>query len=573
MSFDKIQSPESVSQEQSSSEGGLSLSPPSFSLTADAGDAPIQRQESAEGELTTDTVQTLTPEQQTAATGHNTFVLGEAAGINALQGGLGTEVSGTFDAATNQAIATYQTNNNLARTDGKLDRDTLDRLVRNLVTNGNHTAAAAIARDFFKLDEQAQETLVQYSADQTESATVANNDAGTPVLTLGASAFTDGLTSLGTALDSALGSGASIADESWDVLFAETNTQRQDALWDNPNQAAEAGLVIWVRENFPSEEDIQNYMSRDDVTDADKIATIGKLSVELGRLEFLMGVLFHGGTNQSWESDGANRGPFVNHFKSEVGNGVNGAAWCTMFSGYLKRMLGFNDDLSTGGPLIFNAGMRLDWWATSGSNLLTGQDDFSDPSDFEDYSGNSIDTADWVTLRNTLNNNSLSEAQRETETDTFLSTRMTPQPGDIMVINTGSSTNQYSGSSSHTVTVESYSGHEVSTVEGNRGHKVTGVTLDLSDGSDVGQIIMMTRIGTEFFPQNEEDTTADAAPAAEGAAVEAEDQIEAADLLKPLTLMTRQLQLMADRRSYISDNSATATVADMAGTNSGGGTN
>lgn len=539
--------------------GGVTRQAPAFNLPGGNGGTAT-----ATATATTLPAVTLTTEQLTAARSLNQFLLGEAAAVNALQAALGVAASGTFDDATLRAIAGYQTQAALTQRDGRLNRDTLDRLVRALVTAGNQAGVAAIARDFFRLDERTTPVPVAYNASLTSAAAL--NATGT--LEFGPTAFTNGLTSLGAAVDAALGAGSSIADQSWGVLEAGTNAQRQTAVWSNPDAANEAGLAVWVRERFPTEASIREYLNRTDVDQATKVATLGQLAVELGRLEFLMGVLYHGGTDQSWETGapaGQNRGPFVNHYKAEVGNTPNGQPWCTMFTGYLRRMLGFSDALAGGGPLIFNAGMRLDSWATAGRNLITGRDDFDDPSDYADYSGGSIDTADWISLRQSLNRRGITAAERTQAVTDFFAARITPQPGDIMVINTGSTTNAYSGSSSHTVNVETFSGTTVSFIEGNRGDKVTGTSLDLSVAAQAGQVIMMARLGMEFFPHDAP------APAVDGAAPAVASTITATTLLQPLQIMVRELQMLANRRGYVSSDATGASVAAMAGANGGGG--
>lgn len=589
MSFEnsKVRETNGLDKQEPEETGGLSMSPPAFSVSASPEPPPIQRQTlegaNPEGGETATPV-SLTREQITAATSQNSFLLEESAAINAFQTAIGATVSGAFDEPTISAIATYQSTNNIESTPGTINQATLDSAVRALVTAGNQVGAAAIARDFFQLDKRAVPVAVTYNASLAESAQLDQTNANSPVLNLGPTAFTNGLTGLGTALDTAMGAGTSIANQSWGVLEAGTRTERQNAMWSDPNAANEAGLAVWVRENFPTEDTIRTYMSRTDITDEAKIATLGLLAAELGRLEFLMGVIWHGGTDQSWESAGENRGPFVNNFKSEVGNGVNGSAWCTMFAGYLRRMLGFSEELSARGPLIFNAGMRLDHWATSGRNLLSGVDDFDDPSDYADYTGDSIDTNIWIAHRRALRRNGITAQERQELTDTLMTDHFTPQAGDIMIINLGTTTNAYSGSSSHTVNVESFSGYTISTIEGNRGNKVTGTTIDLSDPDDVAQIIMLTRIGTEFYPQNEpapegqEGGQQDAQqPAAEGGAQQAEapaaPQVTQESMLGPLQAMTRQLQLLAHRREYVSSDAAGASVATMAGPNNTGGQN
>lgn len=526
--------------------------------------------EVAEGEVanetTSDNPTTLTAAQSTAAISHNQFLFDQARAVNVIQGFLESPQTGTLDAASCQAISNYQQSNSIARTDGRLDHATLDHMIRAMITAGEREAVLLVAADFYNLNEFANDVLLSVDA---EVAGVPESNAeieGISSFGLGDTAFANGLNGLGEALDSAMGNGTSMNDESLDAVLAGTNTERRAAMWSNPDQANEDGLAVFVRENFPSEEDLGRFLARTDVTDAAKIEAIGQIQIEIGRLEYLLGVLYLGGNTQSWENlapANTNRGTFVNHYKAEVGNGANNQPWCTMFSGYLKRMTGFEEDLSTGGPLIFNAGARLDHWATEGRNYISGVDDFSDPSDFENYTGASIDRADWVGLRQNVNANGTTQAQKQQHIDDFFADRVTPQAGDIVIINTGTTTNNYSGSSSHTVTVESYSDYTISTIEGNRGpHRLTGVEIDLRDATDVAQVICLVRAGTEFYTEND---VPEAAPVEEGQEAEVVADVSSEDILTPLRHMVRNLQLMAGRRNYVGDTNAGATVSDMSG--------
>lgn len=523
-----------------------------------------------DNEATSANPTTLTTTQSTAAVSHNQFLFDQPRAVNILQGFLESPQTGSIDAGTSQAISNYQQANSIARTDGRLDHATLDHIVRAMITAGEREAVLHIAADFYNLGELPNDVILAADATITGDPESNAEIEGVSSFGLGDTAFANGLNGLGEALDSALGNGVSMNDESLDAVLAGTATERRTAMWSNPGQATEDGLATFVRENFPSEEDLGRFLAREDITDEAKVQAIGLIQIEIGRLEYLLGVLYHGGNTQTWENlapANNNRGTFVNHFKAEVGNGVNGRPWCTMFSGYLKRMTGFEDDLSTTGSasLIFNAGLRLDRWATDETNLLTGVDDFSDPSDFENYSGASIDRGDWVTLRQSVNANGTTQEQKEEVIDNFFSTRVTPQAGDIVIMNTGTTTNNYSGSESHTVTVESYNDYTISTIEGNRGpHRLTGVEMDLRDATDVAQVICLVRVGTEFYTENEVPEEAPV-PAAEGQEAVEQPAVSSEDILTPLRHMVRNLQLMADRRNYIGDGDAGATVSDMSG--------
>lgn len=571
--------PETSSRIESESSGGMSLAAPAFNLTASPAqfqtdpNAPIQQ------------VVELTEAQIAVAQSHNDFVLSDAAARNEILTQIGGVAGGVFDQAAVQTIANYQETNEITRQDGRLDRDTLDFIIRAMVDAGDHAGVITVISDFFNLDELPVASELAYDATATgDAAGSTSADTGNAVWTLGPDSFANGLDGLGAAIDTAIGAGTSMNTEALDVLTADSNADRRTAMWSNPDQANEDGLVPWIRENFPTEADLAAFLARTDLTDEQKTAAFGRITVELGRLEYLMGVIYHGGNDQTWENlntPNNNRGTFVNHYKEAVGNNPNGSAWCTMFSGYLKTLLGFSDDLADGGPLIFNSGARLDWWATAGTNFISGADDFSDPSDFADYSGAEIDTADWSTLRTTLSANGMTDEQKETAVDDFLATRTTPQPGDVLIMRIGATNNTYGdGFSSHTMTIESYNNYTLSSIEGNRGQKVTGTELDLRDSSDVGSIICLIRAGVEFFTENEAAPVENAAPenagpegeapaADQDAAAPAAAVVEEADIINPLTQMVRNLQLIAGQKEYIDSNAAGATVADMAGNSAG----
>jgi hypothetical protein len=558
----------------------MSLAAPAFNLTAGPAaqlqsepNAPIQQ------------VVELTEAQITAAISHNNFVLGDAAARNEILSQIGGVAAGTFDQAAVQTLANYQETNTITRQDGRLDKDTLDFIIRAMVDAGDHAGVITVITDFFNLNELQVASELAYDATATgDAAGSTSADTGNAVWTLGPDSFANGLDGLGAAVDTAIGAGTSMNSEALDVMTADTNADRRTAMWSNPDQDNEDGLVPWIRENFPTEADLSAFLARTDLTDAQKTAAFGRITVELGRLEYLMGVMYHGGNDQTWENlntPNNNRGTFVNHFKEAVGNNPNGSAWCTMFSGYLKTLLGFSDDLADGGPLIFNSGARLDWWATAGTNFISGADDFSDPSDFDDYSGAAIDTADWTTLRTSLSANGLTDEQKETAVDDFLADRTTPQPGDVLIMRIGATNNSYGGGfASHTMTIESYNDYTISSIEGNRGQKVTGTELDLRDSADVGSIICLIRAGVEFFTENEAPAAEavapeNAGPEGEGAAADqaaaepVANVIEEADIINPLKQMVRNLQLMADQKEYVDSNAAGASVADMAGNSAG----
>jgi hypothetical protein len=529
----------------------------------------VSVEQGALAESTTETENELTKEQIDKAISNNGFLFSEEKSILLIQAIIGTTCSGVFDENTIRSISSYQIVNNISRTDGNLNKDTLNQLLIYANNNNEQNAVLSIMKDYYSLNLNSdKEISLKYSADQTEVSQKDNSLPDIEQISFGDSAFTNGLTGLHTAFKDVFGYEKTIEHEMMETLFSDSKSERETAVWSNPNTNNQGGLVASIRENFPNEQDISNYLSRTDISNEDKIAGLGALSVELGRLEFLMGVIYHGGNDKTWETDGANKGPFVNYYKSKVGNNVNDRAWCTMFSGYLKRMLGFASDLSTTGPRIFNSGIRLDRWATDGFNVINGIDDFDDPSDYENYSGESIDTDEWIELRNNLSVSGLNTTQKQETLNTFLSNRFTPQPGDIIVINPQSTTtnesNEYhNGGFSHTLTIESFNSPIITTIEGNKDQKATGTSIDLTNSSEVIKILFMARIGVEFYSQNGQN---------ELATNQNTDFVNLDHLLDPIKIMVRNLQLLADQKKYINSNVENSLVYDMGDGATGGST-
>jgi len=545
-----------------------------------ADNVKVEQNKELNGNITETIDNELTKNQIDAAISNNNFIFSEERSIRVIQAITGAQSSGIFDENTIRSISAYQGSNNNARTDGNLDMNTINCIVTEIINNNEHNAALSIMKDYYSLEATSNnEIILKYSANQTESVKKDNTLPGVEQITFSNSAFSNGLTSLHTSFKEAFGYEKTIEHEMIGTLLSSTDSERQTAMWSNPNTTNQSGLVASIRDNFPDEQDIANYLSRNDISNEDKIAGLGALSVELGRLEFLMGVIYYGGNDKIWETYSPtknNKGPFVNYYKNKVGNSENGLAWCTMFSGYLKRILGFSNDLSNTatGPNIFNAGLRLDKWATDGTNLLTGVDDFDDPTDYDNYSGNSIDTEDWISLKNDLSVTGLTATQKQETLNSFLNDRFIPQPGDIIVINPQSTAtnepNKYHANDegylveSHTMTVETFNSPIITTIEGNKDHKTTGTSLDLSDSSDVIKVLFMTRIGIEFFPQNEQN---------ELETNQNTDLLSLDQMLNPLKIMVRNLQLLADHKGYINSNTENARVYDMGDGTPGGSTN
>jgi hypothetical protein len=286
-------------------------------------------------------------------------------------------------------------------------------------------------------------------------------------------------------------------------------TARRDAALKDHQHAVET-LATMLRENLPPKFMLDGYLARTEIDDAAKVQTLGLLAVEVERMEFLLGRLFYRGEG-TWETGGANKGPFPDVYRSTVG-GDSGQAWCTKFSGYARSRLGFHAAPGSSTTSMFHSGWRFQHWSETGKTLGGSGENQTTAADQTVASGAHgsalIETSDWKKLthdltkaRNDAKKKHEDEAAaRQTVADTFLAAHAHPQPGDLVIKTRGSATtNDYSGGESHTMIVERAQGHVISTIEGNRGDQVGGRVMDLSDPGDTGQIIFLSRLGSQFF--------------------------------------------------------------------------
>jgi hypothetical protein len=269
-------------------------------------------------------------------------------------------------------------------------------------------------------------------------------------------------------------------------------------------------LATMLRENLPPKFMLDGYLARTDVDDAAKVQTIGLLAIEVERMEFLLGRLFYRGKG-TWETGGANKGPFPDLYRATVG-GSSGEAWCTKFSGYARSRLGFHAAPGSATTSMFNSGWRFQHWSETGKTLGGTGENQTTAADQTVASGAGgsalIETDDWKKLtrdltkaRHDANKAHADEAAaRQAVTEAFLAAHPHPQPGDLVIKTRGSGGgNDYSGGESHTMMIERAEGHFISTIEGNRSDSVGGRKMDLTDPADTGQIIFLSRLGTQFF--------------------------------------------------------------------------
>ena len=97
-------------------------------------------------------------------------------------------------------------------------------------------------------------------------------------------------------------------------------------------------------------------------TDAEKVATIGKVTAAVARMEWLLGTLYYGGTGKKdtwervWNGDKGkwkkktNRGEFADYYRKEK----DGSAWCTKFATTIYAKV-------TGANAIVGSGAKIGW--------------------------------------------------------------------------------------------------------------------------------------------------------------------------------------------------------------------
>ena len=284
---------------------------------------------------------------------------------------------------------------------------------------------------------------------------------------------------------------------------AKTAAKKEAAKALTAHQKSVVALATWTRENQPPRAILDGYLDRGDVTAEEKVATLGQLAAGVARMEFLLGTMYHQGTKTKWETS-ENRGAFPDTYDAAIGGGAQ--PWCTKFAGYAYTRLGFQAN-QKGTTSEFMSGYRVREWSTTGKGVSNEQITAADQT-AEDAVGTGsavIDKAEWKQLRKDLKK-AKDDDERRTVTEAFFAggAHPLPQAGDIVIKPRGDaeSNNEFtSGGKSHTMLVESFDATEykIHTIEGNVGDKVGGRTIDLKNAVDVSKIIILTRMGTQFF--------------------------------------------------------------------------
>lgn len=173
------------------------------------------------------------------------------------------------------------------------------------------------------------------------------------------------------------------------------------------------------------------------------------------------------------------------------------------FAGYAYKRLGFEageDDTTS----MFYSGYRLRKWSITGKGVgrKAPQITASERTVAAEAStGQLIDKGEWKALRKDLKKAKDAKARTQVAEE-FFETRPQPQSGDILVKPRGKrKNNEFTGGKSHTMLVDRFDATNlvIYTVEGNTANKIGARKIDLTDPDDVGGIVFLARIGTEYF--------------------------------------------------------------------------
>lgn len=339
----------------------------------------------------------------------------------------------------------------------------------------------------------------------------------------------------------------------------------EGAKTDADRQKAALAVAGWNRANMLNQPDVQAYLARPDVSMEEKTATMGQLAVEVARSEFLAGWSYEGGVDKGgangWENDGKNSGAFPTWYQDQVktaGTG-DGNAWCTSFVGSAYKQTGFqfNKDAKAATAMSpFWSGLRLDNWATTGQSIDGKQLNANGSRVVDPATGSKrLGPNKWSSLDADLAADKKGK-KRGDITSSFMTNNGAPQAGDIMVL--GNNHGYRKGGASHTVMVESYDPETqtITTIEGNKGDKVTSTKIDLRDPAQVSKIVSSTRLGADLFMTPETRKAAGEKPSG----TPDPNAMTAEALLGRARQVNSLMSGVAGRKGWINDKDADATA-------------
>lgn len=261
---------------------------------------------------------------------------------------------------------------------------------------------------------------------------------------------------------------------------------------DEPRRRAALAVADHLRERFGP----AAFASIHRVPDEhERTAMLGRLAVDLARIELLTGWAHHGGVDRrtsGWfEHDGPNRGAFPDHYQREMAWGsADAAKWCTMFVGTIQQQLGFRFNPSIGAAQarsIFWSTHRLVRWTRDGTNLNDRRAAQASHTVADGGASGHIGVRAWSGFHDGIDAGA-DASQRLAALGRFFEDRFVPQPGDIVQFQR------------HTMLVEHYDAAtgSVTTIEGNSGDAIRSRVIDLTVAG-ARPVTDLVRIGADFF--------------------------------------------------------------------------
>lgn len=278
----------------------------------------------------------------------------------------------------------------------------------------------------------------------------------------------------------------------------------------------------------------------------EKVRVIGQLAATAARVEWLIGTIYleGSGDKNKWKGNGMTKDEekfLGNYYESKVG-ATSGPVWCTAFLGTVYKTA---------------AGLKNIKGKTPNGELWSGYKvgkvgknanfDYS-----EDQGGKHVgksegnDDKSFINLHKEIVKHKDDQKKREEIVDQFFKDHFKPQPGDPMIVkrSTHNVANTFtSKATSHTTMVEKVDGYKIYTIEGNAGNRVQGRVYDLTDPTDSGKIIFISRFSLNNFG-NKPDHKKEAEPYIGPIVSEGE-------LLAPINKLSSVLQQFAQGKGYI----------------------
>jgi hypothetical protein len=297
---------------------------------------------------------------------------------------------------------------------------------------------------------------------------------------------------------------------------------------------------------------ISSYKDQPTPVAAEKVRVIGEIAALVARAEWLIGSIYLEGSDdkKKWETGTNNDKDKVlaGYYQKQTASDskeLGDDPWCTKFLGVVKKnALGLhnkkggkpNGELWSGYKL--GNGDNFDYGTEKGG-MHVGRG--------PEGHAKGKDQNVWVNYRTSLEKEKDAK-KREALADTFLTEKIRPQAGDNMVVKrTSAAANSFDKKSqSHTTMIERLEGRTLYTIEGNASDRVLGRSYDLTDATDVGKIVFISRFSLDAYGEVKK-------PLKKGEVEKpwAGTEVTEVDLKAPMTTLVEGLTTYAQEKDYI----------------------